>query len=699
MTEMAKKNFFKVADNFWICLLLVLATATVYYQVVKFDFINFDTDQYVYENSYVMEGLTVGSINWAFHTMHLSNWHPLTWLSHMLDVEMYGMDAGRHHLTNMLFHIANSLLLFVILKQITVAKWRSAIVAALFALHPLHVESVVWIAERKDLLSTFLGLLAIMSYARYMQRPGIRDYLLTVLFFILSLMAKPMMVTLPFILLLLDYWPLRRFHFDRSGTSKGRQKASLSSPISLVIEKIPLFILSAASSIITIHAQNIGGSTASLTAVPLQLRIENAVVAYGVYIGEMFWPFNLSIYYPYPDMLPIRKVILCVLLLTVITYFAIRLIKSRPWFLVGWLWYLGTLVPVIGIVQVGGQAMADRYTYIPLIGLFVIIAWGLNDLLAFRSHNKLVLTVISLVLVGCLSAVTWNQVGYWKSSETVFKHALAVTENNLIAHNNLGSALAAAGRQNEAYVHFSSALKINPKFVHANVNIGVELLRQGRLDEAISQFIGALKLDSDNAEAHNNLGLALIRQGKVAAAVRHFQVAVKQRPTYVDARRNLNLALFIQRKINQAVANIDKALINGAEDPNLEIKLGNLSKEKINLDLAVGLFNKTLSLQPGYTKIDPEDIPVVGGAKKRYEDALFLLLEVSQLRPDVAEAYYHIACIYARQGRIAASIKNLEQAIQKGFNQWGVIKADSDLENIRKYDGYQLLVRRLENVE
>lgn len=365
--------------NIMVCLILILAIFTVFWQVRSHDFVNYDDDKYVTENRDVKAGLTTQSIIWAFTTTHASNWHPLTWLSHMLDISLFGLNPGWHHLTNLLFHIANTLLLFLILRGMTEEFWKSAFVAALFALHPLHVESVAWIAERKDVLSTFFWMLTILAYAYYVKHPVLRRYLFVLFSFLLGLMSKPMLVTLPFVLLLLDYWPLGRFQMEESGITRNPKKHKSKHPeyqksiaLRLVREKTPFFVLAGFSSIITFIAQQHGGTVRSLEFLPVKTRVANALISYVAYIGKMIWPFNLAVLYPHPGTtLPMWQTILAGLFLLFISYLVIRKVKKLPYLSIGWFWYVGTLVPVIGLVQVGAQSMADRYTYIPLIGLFI----------------------------------------------------------------------------------------------------------------------------------------------------------------------------------------------------------------------------------------------------------------------------------------------------------------------------------------
>ena len=386
-TTNLRKGFLIKKRDLLTCLFIIMVTLSVYWQVQNFDFLNFDDDMYVTDNHHVQEGLTLKSIIWAFTTIHASNWHPLTWLSHMLDCQLYGINAGWHHLTNLLFHIANTLLLFFVFQKMTGCFWQSVFVATLFALHPLHVESVAWISERKDVLSTFFWMLTMWSYTRYVERLEVNRYLLVILFFTLGLMSKPMLVTLPFVLLLLDFYPLYRFRFQKSDTSANpKQRSNI---LLLVLEKIPLLVLTAVSSAVTLYAQKHGEAIMSLDAISLKIRISNAVVSYIKYIGKMIYPSNLAVMYPFQGILPWWKITGACLILVSMSLLAIRIIKQSSYFAVGWLWYIGTLVPVIGLVQVGNQSMADRYTYVPLIGLFIIITWGVSELMVQWRYRKI----------------------------------------------------------------------------------------------------------------------------------------------------------------------------------------------------------------------------------------------------------------------------------------------------------------------
>jgi len=542
---------FTVKRDFFISLLLVGTTLAVFWQVVHCDFTTYDDNQYVTENRRVQTGLTPQNVAWAFTSCEPSYWMPTIWLSFMLDFEIYGLNPSGYHLTNLFLHIANTLLLFLIFKRMTGAVWKSAFVAALFALHPLHVESVAWVAERKDVLSTLFWMLTLWTYLGYVERPAFSRYLLPILFFALGLMAKPMLVTVPFILLLLDYWPLERFQPDQWVSGNGTPNAisqnhpwQKSSSLRLVLEKVPFFVLATITSVVTFFVQHNSGAAKSLELHPLKDRIANGLVSYASYIGKMIWPQNLAVFYPHPGSgLPLWQIVGATLLLAAVFILAIRAARRHPFILVGWLWYLGTLVPAIGLVQSGDQAMADRFTYVPLIGLFIIIAWGVPRLIKGWHYRRIVLISSSGALLLVLAICTTMQLRHWKNDITLFTHALKVTENNFLAHNNLGSAIASQGRYEEATTHFMEALRISPNHARAHYNLALALAKQGRLGEAIAHYSDALRLRPDYPEALNGLGVALARQGKLKDAIAHFNAALQVKPDYAPARGNLDLAL------------------------------------------------------------------------------------------------------------------------------------------------------------
>jgi hypothetical protein len=537
------------ADLF-IALGLVAVTLAVYAQVIGHQFIILDDKRYILENPIVKQGLTLTGIAWAFTTFHAANWHPLTWLSHMVDCQIFGLNAGGHLLVNVLIHSSNTLLLFLFLRRATGARWQSAIVAALFALHPLHVESVAWAAERKDMLSTFFGLLSLLAYVRYVETPSWKRYALVAVALTLGLMAKPMLVTWPFVLLLLDYWPLHRFQW-RAGIGIGGFFRGLAP---LVREKLPLLCLAAASMVITLIAQSQGGAVRTFVQVPVSLRLSNAIVSYAKYLFRTVWPSDLAVYYPFSRTgVPVWEVVCGIVLLTTISAFAVRHAKERPYLLIGWLWFVGTLIPVIGLVQVGGAAMADRYHYVPSIGLFVTIVFGLSDLVRSFRVGRVVtgaVTVIALSIFACLTAV---QIGRWRNSATLFEYAESLVPDNRMIENNLGTILGESGRYDEAAAHFAKALRTEPDFLEVisdaeiRTNVGLLLVRQGKLAEAMEQLNEALRLNPNSAETHEALGVALAMSGNAEQSIPHFLAALRIRPDWALARDNLKRA---QNQIN-----------------------------------------------------------------------------------------------------------------------------------------------------
>ena len=512
-------------------LILLLVTIGVYWQVQHHDFIYLDDPAYVTDNRYVKAGLTKEGFVWAFSTFSISNWHPLTWLSHMLDGQLYGCNPAGHHLTSLFFHVANTLLLFLFLRQATGRLWQSFIVAGLFALHPLHIESVAWISERKDVLSTFFWMLAMIAYVRYVQAPRISRYVCIIVLFVLGLLSKPMVVTLPFVLILLDYWPLGRIKF------KGKIDAAVI--WRLVWEKIPFFVLSAVSCIVTVMAQS--GAIRGLKSFPLDVRLLNALVSYVRYILKMLWPQDLAFFYPHPgNTVTLWSGLASALFLGLLAAVSIREIRRRPYIFVGFFWFIGTMIPVIGLVQVGMQAMADRYTYIPLIGLFLTIVWGLSDLFEPKKVSPVLKVIFSGTITILLAASTCLQLRHWHDTRTLSRHALSVTRDNYAAHFMLARAEGERGAMDKALHHYNIAVKINPAYIAMIHNrVGYYLVEQGRLEEAMSQFTGALEIRPDYANAHNNLGVVLARKGRFDEAISQIKEALKVLPGYTEAKKNL----------------------------------------------------------------------------------------------------------------------------------------------------------------
>jgi len=565
-----KKTIYNIRFKILVCLFLAITILIVYLQVRNYEFVNFDDDKYVTENYYVGKGLSIDGIKWSFGFADKDKtyWHPLTWLSHMMDVQLYGMDSGCHHLTNLFYHIASSVLLFLVFFKMTGALWRSAFIAALFALHPINVESVVWVAERKNVLSTFLWMLTMLAYVHFTKQPELLRYLSVVFLFILGLLTKPFLVTLPCVLLLLDYWPLGRIRFELVAANQDEKKKKSiifrfrASPfLYLFIEKIPLFMLSAFSILISSLSVQGPGGAISKEIVPVNLRIANALVSYIKYIGKMLWPENLAVLYPYPDMLPLWQSICSLLLLICVSYFLIRMIKTTPSLMVGWLWYIGTLVPVIGIIQVGlWPAMADRWAYVPFIGLFIIIAWGIPELLKKLRYNKVIVTIGIIALLPILMFATHFQTQYWSNSFSLFEHTLSVTANNYVAYNQAGRALEVRGENEEAARYYYKALQIKPNYGHALNNIGNILIRKGRSKEAIKNYSEAIRINPGNANAYNNLGVALIQSGRFDEAIPLLRTALRIKPKYAEAYSNLGVAMVEKGRVDKAIICFQEAL-------------------------------------------------------------------------------------------------------------------------------------------
>jgi tetratricopeptide (TPR) repeat protein len=505
-------------------------TWVVFAQTLHYNFVNYDDPSYVYQNTRIASGINLSNVGWAFTHVHSENWHPLTTISHMLDCQLHGLRAGWHHLTNVLLHCLAVILLFVALERMTGALWRSAFVSAVFAVHPLHVESVAWIAERKDVLSAVFFMLTLLAYLYYTRSPSIRRYLIVALVTALGLMSKPMLVTLPFVLLLLDCWPLERFKARTSKT--GRQLSRL------FLEKIPLIALSAVSSAVTYVAQR--GAIGWTEQLPMSERISNAFVAYVVYIRQMFWPAGLAVFYPHPEnRLPVWEVGLAVILLVGITAVSLVLRRKAPYLVTGWLWYVGMLVPVIGLLQVGWQGHADRYTYLPQIGLYIAATWAVADLTGSWRFQRIALGAAAVLVVSALSWRAWVQTSYWRDSETLFTHALAVTSNNDVALNNLGIVFLDKGQLDEAISKLQAAIDLRPENAPAHDNLAKALLKKGQVAEAMVHYRKFLELEPANVEARNTLGTVLIQQGHVKEAIDQWQEALSTEPENGNAASNL----------------------------------------------------------------------------------------------------------------------------------------------------------------
>ncbi len=623
---------------------LVVSTLAVYWPVLKCEFVKYDDDKYVTENPNVKRGITYESLIWAFTTPHYHMWHPLTSLTHLLDYQLFELNPTWHHLTSLLFHIASTLLLFVILKRMTAAFWPSLFVALAFALHPLNVESVAWISERKNVLSTFFWILTIAAYIRYTDRSSLGRFLLVVLIFALATMTKPMVVTLPFALLLLDYWPMERLQFKRADKeqdleqTESEQVDSRRVPLwRLLVEKIPLFVLVAALSAVTFIAQKRGGVMSGWHNVPLKYRLSNALVSYVAYISKMVWPTRLAVFYPHPfNKLPIWQIVASAIVLLVVSVAILWFARRRKYMTVGWLWYLGILVPVIGIVQVGSQAMADRYTYLPFIGLFIMIAWGLYELLENRRFRRIILCPAALAVLLTLAVCTRLQLRHWRNNKALFEHAINVTEDNFVMNNNYANVLKDMGEVEKAVEHFGNALRIRPNspeiynnlgiafrrlerhddaircyrkalelkayFPEARYNLAAELTRQGKIDEAVEHYRMALRLRPDDVETISGLGFALAQKGRFNEAIGYYQKALELEPDNIITHGRLALALAAVDRINEAIEHCRIVLIAWPDDIEMHCNVGILWEKLGNTDEAIKAYRRALKIDPNYTK-------------------------------------------------------------------------------------------------
>jgi len=618
-------------NKYLIILLLTILTFVAFSGVATNDFINYDDDHYITKNPHIKNGISLETIKWALTTTYFSYWHPLTWLSHTLDWSLFGSWAGGHHLMSLFFHIGAVLFLFLFLNKTTQAIWPSAIVAALFAVHPLRVESVAWAAERKDVLSMFFGMAALYAYAFYARDKKISRYLLCLFLFVLALMSKPMLVTLPFILLLVDYWPLQRWQKTinpqdvktqvavvqrlKSKKKKKRENSAISaekpkSPVTaqsakqltieLLKEKIPFFVLAFISCLITVWAQNKGGSIAPLEKLLFSDRLANALVSYVAYLGKIFWPVDLAVFYPY-QLISAGQALGAAFFLIVLTAAVLFFIRKAPFLLVGWFWYLGSLVPVIGLVQVGNQAMADRYTYLPSIGIFMMLVWGSLYLMPRESIRKFILIPAATVIVVVLSYLTWQQCGYWKDSSSLFSHAIKIDPDNYLAHINLGETLHKKGLFNDALSHYRLALNNKPDSYTAYYNIGLVLDATGNTADAYKYYQKAIKLNPKYADAIYNTALILKNDGKIEEAADHFLRIIEINPYYTDAYNNLGIIYEMYFKnIDQGMYYYREALRVDNTNPAVHYNLGIALAQKGFTDDAIFHFRRAIELKPDF---------------------------------------------------------------------------------------------------
>lgn len=665
---------------FALSIVLGIAVFTLYFQVTDFDFINFDDPSYVLENPLVNKGVSFNNIMNAFISFDNANWHPLTWVSHMVDVELFGLNPGMHHLVNVFIHLANSILLLLVFFLMTGAPWRSFILAALFAVHPLHVESVAWISERKDVLSTFFWFATMLCYWWYVTKRTASRYLLVVAAYVLGILSKPMVVTLPVILILLDFWPLQRIY------PKDTLKDQWRDIKILMYEKIPLFILSAVSSGMTFYAQQKGQAVVSLENINVILRIENAIISYVVYIEKAILPFNLSIYYTYSAKMPFIWVSLCAIFSILMTVFSFIKRSSRPYLVTGWLWYVITLVPVIGIVQVGSQASADRYTYIPLIGIFFLLIWGVSDKIQTSKPGRVFFSVLTLFIIAAFMRISWVQIGYWKDSETLFRHALISTPDNHIAHFQYGRALSDKGKYPEAIKEYFEAIRIAPTFADVYVNLANLMLRRGFPDESIIYSSKALTLNSKHKLALINMGMAYSVKGNLPKAIEFYNKYISENPDGSDipsVRKARDNAKIILERQDREIAGLKNSIMENKQDPIPPLRLAKIYMSREDFDAAAIFFQKALLIDPRL-KDALNGLVSVYSANRNYAKALEVLQQILSFEKENPNVYYDIACIYSLAEQPREAIKYLQKALSKGFQNKDLIRKDPHLENLRQ---------------
>jgi Flp pilus assembly protein TadD len=690
--------------------LLVLVTIALYWPATGHDFVMYDDPDFLTENPHVQGGLNWEGVKWAFgNTERAAYWAPVMWLSHMLAWQFFGGNAWGHHLLNVLLHAANSALVFLVLGRMTGAVWRSLMVAALFGLHPLRVESVAWVTERKDVLSASFGLLTLLAYACYAEkesqkagspgpkpeatgrRSGVRPlravrlrrpagpwsgpYLLCLFWFTLGLLSKPVLgVTLPFILLLLDYWPLGRmqnaeWRMEKSAadltrhTSPSTPQAPRLTPWRLVIEKVPFFLLAAGASFITVMAQKQEGALASRAILPLGARVANALISYGRYLGKLCWPADLAVFYPRPDRWPVGQVVLAGGLLLGLTALARMKRRRCPYWPVGWLWFLGALLPVIGLVQAGEQAMADRWTYLASLGVLIPAVWGAYELTRTWRHHGPPLLIASGAVVVLYLALTRQQIGCWRDSESLFRHALAVTKDNWLAHNNLGYALGQKGQDDEAMGQYEAAIRLKPRYAEARSNLGAALNSKGRIDEAIRQFREVVRLKPHEADVYSNLGAALVEKGQTDEAIRQLEEALRLKPDHARARNYLGLALGLKGQMDEAIRQYQEALRLKPDYAEAHYNLGLALAGKGQTGEAIRQYQETVRLKPDDAEahnslgVALDDQGQAGEAVRQYQETL-------RLKPGHAEAHYNLGNALGRQGQIDEAIRHYKEAIR-----------------------------------
>lgn len=632
--------------DLWLALLLAALTIALYWPVHTYDFVNYDDVDYVVQNAPVRAGLTPASVTWAFSALYVGFWIPLTWLSFMADAQLYGANAGGFHVTNVFLHVASTLLLFVLLTRATGRRWPSAFTACLFAIHPLHVESVAWVTERKDVLSTLFLLLTLASYGRYAARPAAGRYLLTLLVFVLGLMAKPMLTTVPLLLLVVDFWPLRRF----SGLPPAR----------LLLEKLPFLALAVAAGLLTMFAGNHIVAHAPLEGVAIGDRVASALESYALYLAKAVWPSGLAPLYPDLVPTPAWSAVLAALSLAAITAVALAMRARRPYLIAGWLWYVVALVPVSGLVKIGPFTMADRFTYVPLIGIFAIAGWGLTELAI--AQRALALALAAVALVGSL-AVARRQIEYWRDSVTLIERTIAVTGDNPVAQYLLGLALADQGRTDEAIARYQEVVRIKPDYAHPRASLGQLLFEQGKVDDAIAQYDAALRADPSDAYAHAGLADALQQGGRLDDAISHYAEALRVDPGLSGARNGYGRALAAEGRKAEAAAQYAEVLRQTPENAEGHNNLANVLAEQGRADEAVAHYKAALRVRPGYTAARV-NLAILLAEHGRFAEAAEHYAAALRARPDDAHLQGDFGNVLAAQGKLDEAVAHYGEALR-----------------------------------
>ena len=700
-------------------LLLSVAVFMGYFHVTQYPFISFDDELNITGNSHVKTGLSLENIKWAFQFTRQGEkhyWHPLTSISHMVDCHFFGLNPFMHHMTNLLHHTLNVILIFLIFKKMTNERWKSFFIALLFAIHPINVESTAWVAERKNVLSSNFWLFSIIFYLAYIRKPTLFRFIPIIITMLLGLLSKPILVVLPFSLLLIDIWPLKRI------TWRGQSLLVLFQDFyKLFREKILLFVLSGCGVCLSSLSMQKLGVNITVESVPMSLRIANAIISYPKYLWKIFWPFDLAIFYPFPiDMPKIWNLIASLLTLIFISLYAITQVKQRPWFTVGWFWFLGILLPAIGLMQNGlWPAMADRWCYLPMIGISIIIAWGIPDLLQHYSYRKNILLISTTVYFSIIATILYLQTHYWKDNKTLFQHAVNVTRNNAVAHNNLANAFVKSGNPDKGIAQYRIALTLNPKFQQAIYNMGKVLAEQQKTEEAKIYFQKALKIDPMFAEAaHNlgsifmmeknyeqaekyfymaihlnpnsestyfNLGIIKANKGKLNDAIDFFQKAVSLKPDFQEAK---NKQYIIQQFINNTKEEINRIKKSSIKSHLYYFQLGLLYMKIDNIDEAQRLFRQSLEIKPDFIS-GLNELVHIYTANKQYNMAIELLKNAIHRFNSPQNIYYNIACIYSMQDKVEDALIWLEEAIENGYDNWDLINSDKDLDKIRNTVPYE----------